>query len=229
MSLGVNSGMNVIEGINHFLTGLKYSSLGWCPWSMWLSIACAASRGHVDIHCPCCHRSPCWCCCLWFILPPKAMLMPMVQRAMVMSVVYAETILMFMVHFNTRRQMDVQGQGCHLWLYWWPWNILPLKTTLMSMVCDTAKGHGCVLGLWSNWDHNGAWCHCYNLAPCWCLWAVLPLESMLKWSTLLLAVKGNGGFLLHWYQWLQTHNWEWETCKLLWQDHSPTTPPKKVV
>lgn len=60
---------------------------------------------------------------------------------------------------------------------------------------------------------------CCHSRSCWCLWCVLLLESMLMseisaWSPWSLQPWARA-ILLLWNQWLQTHNWEWETWRLL--------------
>lgn len=70
--------VKVLERKSRFTTWLL-------PWSvlqlraMWMSMICAPTGGHAEVHGLCCHQGPWWC--LWSILLPEAMCKSMIHAA----------------------------------------------------------------------------------------------------------------------------------------------------
>lgn len=169
----------------------------------------ATARPHVDICDLCCYLKPCWC--PWSMLPPKAMLTPMVCVATRDHIeVYGPCwYWMSTVCARAGGHIDVHGSCYHWRPCRSPWSVLLPEVMLVSVACAATESHDGVCGL------------CWRQGMNWCLWYVLPPKIMWK-SMICVAGACKGKWIsLQWYWWLQPQCWEWQA----WKACGQSTPP----
>lgn len=133
--------------MTHVTAGGQVDACGLCYhrklssflWSMLVSMACAAIRGHVKVHGQCCHYQRPW----WYLfsaIPLKAMWMLMVCTT-------ASNPLVSVLCITARGQVDIHGLCCHIKSCWCPWPLLPPEAILMFLACTPNKGRTMLMSI----------------------------------------------------------------------------------